>query len=295
MFVQLHFIATRPNPSCRPIMPAEEEEGFEYDTIYAFCASNGRWVSSHSGRPDLVADARSLSQAAGLAVSFAPGGGALQHATSKQYVTADISGQHPLCAAREKVAAWEIFRLASLDCETGSGERWYTIMAGSNKRYVALDEAGRLMPTAMTLEAAESFTLGPPPVLGNPEGRYIIAEKKTGHYVRVDSPAGGRLVAVAGPACDADMFIWHGDAMSFQCERTGQFVTAGPDGSSPLSAAREVAMAWEHFWVDINDEGEATIRALVNDRFVRIGVDGALVNDAEDLSCASHFVLEKMI
>ena len=276
-------------------MPTEEEEGFEYDTVYAFYASNGRWVSSHSGRPDLVADARSLSQAAGFAVSFAPGGGVLRHATSKQYVTADISGQHPLCAAREKVAAWEIFRLVSLNCKTGSGERRYIIMAGSNKRYVALDEAGRLMPTATTPEAAESFTIGPPPVLGNPQGRYQIVEKETDHYVRVDSPAGGRLVVVAGPACDADMFVWHGDAMSFQCERTGQFVTASPDGSSPLSAAREVAMAWEHFWVDIDDEGEATIRALVNDKFVRIGADGSLINDAEDLSRATHFVLEKII
>ncbi|KAH7101493.1 glycosyl hydrolase family 81-domain-containing protein [Auriculariales sp. MPI-PUGE-AT-0066] len=281
---QLHFIATRHNPSGRPIMPMERV--LDLNGTFSLQASDGRWISSRSNRPELVADARSSSQAAGFSIGFAPGGVTIRHATTGQYVTADISGEHALSAARERVAAWEVFKLVPHPNHQPTS---YAIVAGSNKQHVRICEDGRLLPNAPPAEAA-IFTLGSAPAHKNPIGRFYMQHSGDATFLRVDD-AGGKLLAAARTLGEADVFVWHGDAMSFQCERTRQFVTASPDGNWPLCAARDVAFAWEHVWVDQAEECamEMTIRTLVNERFVVVDQDGTLVNSQEAPKLASRF------
>lgn len=279
---QLYFIATRPNPSGRPIWP-RAGAGWPEGTFALRCVSTGRYVSSRAGRPELVADADIRAQAAALATAFAPGGVTLRHALTKQFVTADISGEHPLSAAREKVAAWEVFKLVRVDEAAGGdgGETAYVLMAGSNKRYVCVGASGALMPSGETRSAAARFALTSPPEAKNPTGDYFLQDAASGLWVTSDS-VGARLAASARSVAGATRFNWTGSGgMAFKSSATGQFITADPQGCAALSAARDVPLAWEHFWVDeAGDDGCFTIRALVNECFVVTDSQRELVNSA---------------
>lgn len=280
--LKLYFAATRPNPSGRPILT--QTDGDVPEGAFALrLASTGKYVSSRAGRPELFADADILGQAAGFTFGFAPGGVTLCHSSTKHFVTADISGRSPLSAAREKVAAWEIFKLARSSDVGGDS---YTLMAGSNKRYIALDSSGALVPSADE-KAAAHFTLTAPPVPQNPSGRFAVQDEASGLWVTCDSH---QLVASAKKASDAAVFDWHGSSMTFRRMSSGQYVTAAPDGSTPLAAARDVALAWEHFWVEEMESGYFTIRALVNEQFVVTDATSrALFNVATALGDASRY------
>ncbi|KZW01272.1 hypothetical protein EXIGLDRAFT_638608 [Exidia glandulosa HHB12029] len=278
---QLYFIATRPNPSGRPILKQGDDAPVR-GTFSLRLAETGRYVSSRSARPELVADADTLGQAAGFTFGFAPGGVTLCHTLTHQYVTADIGGSSPLSAAREKVAAWEIFKL--VPCSDVEGVQ-YTLMAGSNKRFVTLDAQGALVPSA-DQRAAARFVLTSAPVPKNPSGRFAMQDLSSALWVSCEE---GRLVATGRTPSDAAAFDWYGSSMTFRSTATGQWVTAAPDGSAPLAAARDVALAWEHFWVEETEPGCFVMRALVNERFVMTDAAHGLVNAAQSAGEATRY------
>ena len=100
---------------------------------------------------------------------------------TSQYVTADVSGNYALSAARSSVGAWELFNVA---LKSGTTDQYTIYARGLNKNYVQLNANGALMPSAANVTNAASFrllTIPSSPV--QPNGTYILQEVSTSRFV----------------------------------------------------------------------------------------------------------------
>ncbi|EJD34613.1 hypothetical protein AURDEDRAFT_188974 [Auricularia subglabra TFB-10046 SS5] len=285
---QLYFIATRPNPSGAAI--CSSTQGGPTGTWALQEVSSGKYVTSSSSRPDLYADSTKAGSAVAFTFGSAAGGSTIRSNATSQYVTADITGNYPLSAARDSPSTWELF---SLQLKSGTSDQ-YTIVARSNKKYVALNSAGALLPSATSVGAAAVFRLITPPapeVYKGPKGTYGLQEVATGKLVslRPDLYADATSSALAVPWTFADGL----GATTIRSNKTGQFVTADISGNNPLSAVRGVAQGWEVFTFESKDgtTDHYLIVAGSNKNYVMVNAQGALMPSVDSASSASAFRL----
>ncbi|TXC02232.1 hypothetical protein FocTR4_00014938, partial [Fusarium oxysporum f. sp. cubense] len=126
----------------------------------------------------------------------------------------------------------------------------------------------------------------------NPYGDYKI-QATLGKYV-ASVANGGHLSASGTSANDADTFssVYVPKAGTLQLARSNQYVTADQSGASALSASRATASTWERFIIRQKigeSQGVYSIKAASNGKFVRVGGDGALVNDGAVENDAAGF------
>ncbi|TFK60669.1 glycoside hydrolase family 81 protein [Pluteus cervinus] len=151
---QLHFVATRPNPTKAPICSsglANPQGNFVLQSV-----SNGKFVVSSGANPNLMATGASQTNGVTLNFAFAPNAGTLKSVSTSQFVTADITGNFTLAAARPVASGWEIFVVRP---KQGAASGVYTILAGSNKKYVVVNGDGSLVNSGATEAAAAGFKL----------------------------------------------------------------------------------------------------------------------------------------
>lgn len=254
--------------------------------------STGKLVSSSNSRPDLYADTTNNALAVPWTFGSALGASTIQSNVTRQYVTADIGGTSALSASRGVAQAWEVFALALKD---GSNDQ-YVIAAGSNQRFVATNAQGALVPSATSASGAAAFKLIVPPQPANPTGNYYIQDAASQNYI-VASGSLSQLVAGTTNKANGSVFAFTGSSLSIQSIANKQFLTGDPSASSPISAARSVASAWETFWVDksTGTNGSFTILALVNNLYIATSSSGALYNNASTVGSASAFNLVKAL
>ncbi|KAH7205546.1 hypothetical protein BKA60DRAFT_611625 [Fusarium oxysporum] len=126
----------------------------------------------------------------------------------------------------------------------------------------------------------------------NPYGDYKI-QATLGKYV-ASAANGGHLSASGTSANDADTFssAYVPNAGTLQLARGNQYVKADQSGASALSATRSTASTWERFIIRQKigeSQGVYSIRAASNGKYVRVGDDGALVNDGAVENDATGF------
>jgi endo-1,3(4)-beta-glucanase len=105
-----------------------------------------------------------------------------------------------------------------------------------------------------------------------------------GKYV-ASAANGGHLSASGTSANDADTFssAYVPNAGTLQLARSNQYVTADQSGASALSASRATASTWERFIIRQKvgeSQGIYSIKAASNGKYLRVGDDGAIENDA---------------
>jgi len=114
--------------------------------------------------------------------------------------------------------------------------------------------------------------------LQTPQGTYYIQDASSGKYVQASSS--GALSAVATDTSDATAFdlAFMPGGGSIMASSNKMYVTADPNGQSPLSAARTVVSSYETFrWIPQSD-GSYELEALVNRAEVASASAGLLNN-----------------
>ncbi|EXL76703.1 hypothetical protein FOPG_08600 [Fusarium oxysporum f. sp. conglutinans race 2 54008] len=117
----------------------------------------------------------------------------------------------------------------------------------------------------------------------NPYGDYKI-QATLGKYV-ASAANGGHLSASGTSANDSGAFssAYLPNAGTLQLARSNQYVTADQSGASALSASRATASTWERFIIRQKvgeSQGIYSIKAASNGKYLRVGDDGAIENDA---------------
>ncbi|EXM15701.1 hypothetical protein V3481_015625 [Fusarium oxysporum f. sp. vasinfectum] len=123
-------------------------------------------------------------------------------------------------------------------------------------------------------------------------GDYKI-QATLGKYV-ASAANGGHLSASGTSANDSGAFssAYVPNAGTLQLARSNQYVTADQSGASALSASRATASTWERFIIRQKvgeSQGIYSIKAASNGKYVRVGDDGALVNDGAVENDATGF------
>ncbi|GAB5591707.1 hypothetical protein Unana1_06607 [Umbelopsis nana] len=115
--------------------------------------------------------------------------------------------------------------------------------------------------------------------LQTPQGNYYIQDTASGNYVTVSS--GGTLAATASGTSQATAFTlaYMPGGGSILSQSNNMYVTADPNGQSPLAAARTVASSYETFRWLIQDDGSYEVEALVNHADLT-STSAGLVNNA---------------
>ncbi|KAG2186363.1 hypothetical protein INT43_002801, partial [Umbelopsis isabellina] len=114
--------------------------------------------------------------------------------------------------------------------------------------------------------------------LQTPQGNYYIQDVASGKYV---TAAGGNLVASASATLTATPFTlaFMPGGGSILAQSNNMYVTADPNGASPLAAARTTASTYETFRWLAQSDGSYYLEALVNHYDVTTQSSG-LVNNA---------------
>ncbi|WKT51382.1 hypothetical protein QSH57_016352 [Fusarium oxysporum f. sp. vasinfectum] len=117
----------------------------------------------------------------------------------------------------------------------------------------------------------------------NPYGDYKI-QATLGKYV-ASAANGGHLSASGTSANDSGAFssAYLPNAGTLQLARSNQYVTADQSGASALSASRATASTWERFIIRQKvgeSQGIYSTKAASNGKYLRVGDDGAIENDA---------------
>jgi endo-1,3(4)-beta-glucanase len=125
---ELHFIATRPNPSGQPICGnlAQNPTG----ELRIKIAGTDDFVVVEG---DNILKAGQESSAAVFDSAYVPNSGTLRLTSTGQYVSADQSGSSALTAGSATASTWERFVIRP---KAGAGSGVYSIKAASNGRYV---------------------------------------------------------------------------------------------------------------------------------------------------------------
>lgn len=121
--------------------------------------------------------------------------------------------------------------------------------------------------------------------LQTPQGNYYIQDVASGKYV---TAAGGNLVASATATLTATPFtlaFMPGGGSIFS-QSNNMYVTADPNGASPLAAARTTASTYETFRWLAQSDGSYYLEALVNHYDVTTQSSG-LVNSANSTNGVS--------
>lgn len=115
--------------------------------------------------------------------------------------------------------------------------------------------------------------------LQTPQGIYYIQDSASGNYVAVSTS--GTLAATASGTSQATAFdlAFMPGGGSIMSLSNNQYVTADPNGQSPLAAARTVASTYETFRWIMQGDGSYEIEALVN-RLDITSTSSGLVNNA---------------
>ncbi|KAA1468498.1 glycoside hydrolase [Dentipellis sp. KUC8613] len=152
---QNYFIATRPNAggSCSDV-PANPLGNF---TIQS--ADSGQYVAVNSNQNGNLVVSGTQANAAVFNFGFAPNGGTVRLLSDSQYVTADISGDFALQAARAVASTWEVFMIRQ---KVGAASGVYSMKAGSNSMYVTIGSDGSLINNGASEADSAGFRIGQP-------------------------------------------------------------------------------------------------------------------------------------
>ena len=150
---QMYFLSTRPNATGVCTTASANPLG----TFYIQSAMGGKYIGTAS-LPNLVATAGSTAQAARFNFGFAPNAGTIQEVSTRQYVTADLSGTYTLSAGRAVASAWEVFIVRP---KLGGASGVHSILAASNKEYVVLGSDGGLVNSGLMEKDSAGFRLVP--------------------------------------------------------------------------------------------------------------------------------------
>jgi endo-1,3(4)-beta-glucanase len=117
-------------------------------------ASSGRYVAASSANTNLIASAADISGAATFNSSFVPNSGTLQLMSTREFVTADQSGNFTLSATRSIPSSWETFVIRQ---KIGAAAGVYSIKAASNGLYVTISGDGLLINNGKNEAASSGF------------------------------------------------------------------------------------------------------------------------------------------
>jgi endo-1,3(4)-beta-glucanase len=148
---ELYFIGTRPNKGNQPICSTLPQNPYG---DYKIQATSGLYVVVSADGGKLTASGDSAGKASTLLSVYVPNAGTLQLASSKQFVTADQSGDSALAAARATASSWERFIIRQ---KLGEGQDVYSIKAASNGKYVRIGSDGFLVNNGATERDSTGF------------------------------------------------------------------------------------------------------------------------------------------
>lgn len=151
---ELFFIGTRPNPTGAPICSNNTLPSNPYGKFLIQDTSSGNYVAASSANTNLIASATSTSGAATFNSSFVPNAGTLQLISTKEFVTADQSGNYTLSATRSTASSWETFVIRQ---KVGAAAGVYSIQAVSNRLYITVDGDGSLVNNGANEAASSGF------------------------------------------------------------------------------------------------------------------------------------------
>jgi endo-1,3(4)-beta-glucanase len=128
----------------------------------------------------------------------------------------------------------------------------------------------------------------------NPYGNFKLQLASTGAYVVASSANTNLAASSSSSSAEASTFssAYVPNAGTLQLVSTGQYVTADQSGGYALSATRATASAWERFTIRPKAGAAAgvySIKAASNGRYVTVGGDGSLVNNAVSEADAAGF------
>ena len=223
-------------------------------------------MTSSASQSNLYADATSAANATVYQFGFAPGGGTIQALNTDQFVTADISGNFTLSAARATAQAWEIFTIRP---KSGAAAGVYTIRAGSNKQWVVVNPDGSLQNSATTESQATGFVLGGSSGSGSSNGTVpssaMLRHVASGQFISVSGTFSNVGTPVTNPYLHAvtnssgtmwqfpDLTDGSGNRVKGILEQDNQlYVTSNDAGADQLQALRQVALAWEYFLPEVS-------------------------------------------
>jgi endo-1,3(4)-beta-glucanase len=83
-----------------------------------------------------------------------PNAGTLQLISTKEFVTADQSGNYTLSATRSTASSWETFVIRQ---KVGAAVGVYSIQAVSNRLYITVDGDGSLVNNGANEAASSGF------------------------------------------------------------------------------------------------------------------------------------------
>jgi len=149
---QMYFLSTRPGASNICAQATANPQG----KFKLRVAETGRFVSSSSGSPDLIASsATSQADATVYAFAFTPNAGTIQAVATGQFVTADAAGTYTISASRAAASTWETFVVRQ---KIGAATGTYSILAASNKKYVVVGSNGALVNSGNNEGSSTGFT-----------------------------------------------------------------------------------------------------------------------------------------